>query len=327
MYHIMHIPKSTILFSLAAFIIGGSLSFLFFNHGEQIKTNKITHDQLNTFTYTSPILDCEEIEQGGVTALSSKELNSFAQSLALENSITDYSIYFRDLNNGPWLGINEKEPFSPASLMKTPLLIAFLKSAENNPELLAKKIVLSETYFQRTPTQNIPVTDSLEKNKEYTLLDIAKAMIHYSDNVAALVLYENTQPEDRDNLFKSVGIVLETNTNDVLVRVKDFASFFRILYNSSYLQRENSELALSILSETNFKSGIVAGLPDNVKVSHKYGERTFDNAPEKQLHDCGIVYYEKSPYILCIMTKSKDFAKQETFIAGISKFIYDRVSQ
>jgi beta-lactamase class A len=40
------------------------------------------------------------------------------------------SVYLRALNNGDRLGIDEKEYFSPASLIKVPVLMAYLKKSE-----------------------------------------------------------------------------------------------------------------------------------------------------------------------------------------------------
>lgn len=53
-------------------------------------------------------------------------------------------IYVRNLNNGPWFGINENEKYSPASMMKVPILITFLKWIEQDSSVLDKKIFISK---------------------------------------------------------------------------------------------------------------------------------------------------------------------------------------
>ena len=107
--------------------------------------------------------------------------------------------------------------------------------------------------------------------------------------------------------------------------VYEYSRFFRILYNSSYLNNENSNKALEILSRVDFKSGLVAGTPANITVAHKFGER--ENGDEKQLHDCGIVYHPENPYLICIMTRGKDFDKLSEVIAELSKITYEEVSK
>jgi hypothetical protein len=101
-----------------------------------------------------------------------------------------------------------------------------------------------------------------------------------------------------------------------------------VLYNSTYLGRENSERALKLLSETDFSEGIESGVPNNVLVSEKFGEvRMTDangNLLGKQINNCGIVYYPGHPYLLCVMTKGQgdDVKGLEGVVASISRIVY-----
>ena len=104
-----------------------------------------------------------------------------------------------------------------------------------------------------------------------------------------------------------------------------FSRFFRILYNGSYLNFEKSNKALELLTKIEFKDGLVAGLPSEVPVAHKFGERQFGE--EKQLHDYGIVYYPEKPYLICIMTRGKELSKLPHVISELSKVTYEEVSK
>ena len=77
-------------------------------------------------------------------------------------------------------------------------------------------------------------------------------------------------------------------------------------------------------------SGIRGGVPDEVKVANKFGERTqYDasgKAVEQELHDCGIVYDAADPYLLCVMTKAPTSDGAAQFIRAISKTAYDFVT-
>src|SRR6185436_5295057 len=91
---------------------------------------------------------------------------------------------------------------------------------------------------------------------------------------------------------------------------QNYSHLFRALYNGTYLSHDASEKALELLSRTKFSDGIVAGVPKETTVSHKFGERTLslNTSSINELHDCGIVYYPGHPYFLCIMTKgTSDF--------------------
>ena len=52
---------------------------------------------------------------------------------------------------------------------------------------------------------------------------------------------------------------------------KNYSKVFFALLNATYLNKENSEKALELLSNTDFTQGIVAGVPNNIKVAHKFG--------------------------------------------------------
>ena len=66
-------------------------------------------------------------------------------------------------------------------------------------------------------------------------------------------------------------------------------------------------------------------LPKNIIVAHKFGE-SGELGKEVQLHDCGIVYSPQHPYLICVMTKGKDFKNLENVIRSISKIAYERLT-
>lgn len=150
-------------------------------------------------------------------------------------------------------------------------------------------------------------------------------MIIYSDNDAFTLLDTNAR-DFWDIAYKDLGLVSPDKALDKdFMSVKNYASFFRILFNASYLNKHNSNEALEELSKTKFKKGLVAGVPSNINVSHKFGERQSDG--KKQLHDCGIIYYPKHPYLLCVMTRGDNFDKQEEVIKNISQIIYKDIDE
>lgn len=296
----------------------------------------IFHDKGKTNILTNPILDCELATQGDESIISRDEISSISEKTKKLYNLTSLSIYFRDLNNGPWIGINEKEYFSPASLLKTPLYISFLRFVEDYPDASNKKIVITENDIVRIRDQKIKPLDEVQVGQEYTLTQLAERMIVYSDNSAAMLLGRHVPLFYINDIYKSIGSPFETDGGDLQVRVKDIASFFRILYNASYLSRQNSEHALQVLTTTTYKDGLSAGVPDDVVVAHKFGERSASlleksgiNVPSgiNQVHDCGIVYYQERPYILCIMTRGFDIKKQQQAIASLSTFFYKSISE
>ncbi len=87
-----------------------------------------------------------------------------------------------------------------------------------------------------------------------------------------------------------------------------------------------SEKALEFLSDVEFTKGLVAGVPKNIAVSHKFGERSIiDSEDIKQLHDCGIIYYPDRPYLLCVMTRGKNLDVLTDNVRVISYLVYDEI--
>ena len=102
--------------------------------------------------------------------------------------------------------------------------------------------------------------------------------------------------------------------------------FFRILFNSSYLSRESSEKALELLANTEYSDALVSGIPKDVTVAHKFGEAGTGNV-ERQLHDCGIVYFPNHPYLACIMTRGHNTETLRNSIQDISRFVYEKIDE
>lgn len=283
------------------------------------------------YRYINPLLECE-IENDSLInqkylpfeKITKKRIQDF---MGEKYPKTMYSVYMRNLNNGPWFGINERALFSPASLLKLPILLAYIKIAEEDRSILKRKILFSEHV--ESVTQNIKPSSALETGKEYTVEDLLARMIIYSDNDSADILDKNLPAERLLKVYRDLGVEIpDVRSPDDFMSVKDYASFFRMLYNASYLNKESSEKVLALLTRSEFSRGIREGVPAEVEVAHKFGERIYkneDSSIEAQLHDCGIVYHPKYPYLLCIMSRGNNFQDLARTVSQISKIIFKEI--
>ena len=283
------------------------------------------------YKFINPLLECD-IQNNSLDRLyipfEEKLKKSIDELNAEKYQNKEFSVYFRDLNNGPWFGINPDADFTPASLMKVPLMIAYYKQAESDPSVLQKKIVIKQSDADFS--QNLVTGEKLKIGKEYTIEEAINFMIINSDNTAMSNLLNNIEEDKLNNVYTDLGInVPNVRTPEDFMSVKEYASFFRILYNSAYLNEYYSEKALSLLSQTKFADGLVAGVPFGTKVSHKFGERkNIDLAnSNKQLHECGIIYFPKHPYLLCVMTRGENFQQMSSFIADTSRLVYETMDK
>jgi len=285
--------------------------------------------RLAGYQLINPLLECE----GGDAAIGGQELQSFKYKLTSfitdrkkDNWASHVSVYFRDMNNGLAIGIDDKEKFAPASLLKVPLMIAYLKWAEANPGLLTKKIAFSGMPDQSS-MQTVKPIRSLQLGKSYTIDELLFSMIAYSDNNAYFLLFANIPVDVLHNVYTDLGLeVPRVREAKDFMSVSEYSAFYRILFNASYLNKDMSEKALAYLTEVDFKDGMVAGLSQGIVAAQKFGETTMGKQQEiKQMHDCGIVYYPGHPYLLCVMTRGESFAHLDDILRGISRIVYSEV--
>lgn len=285
------------------------------------------------YKFISPLLGC---------AISSKremqdflplrtELEQIIAKKVEEKQAANISVYL-DTRDGRWLGINTEENYSPASMMKVPIMIALFKKAELDPKLLQTKVLYNgkqnfndEQYFKPQ--------EVLLPGHYYTIEELIERMIVYSDNNTLPLLNEYIDIKKLRQVFSDLGVFFPKQddlASQDFISVQAYANFFRVLYNASYLNRGSSEKALGLLSKTSFSQGITAGTPSSTLIAQKFGERDFTDTSaasdtSKELHDCGVVYVPNHPYLLCIMTKGTDFDDLATTIKDISRVVYDGV--
>lgn len=257
------------------------------------------------------------------------EINALIDSEKKLGRISDISIFFRDLNSGPTFSLNELEKFSAASLLKVPLAVAYFHLEEERPGIL--KTRLHYIRGGKSFAQNFQPSKKLNENETYTVEELLLNMLVYSDNISQSILAQHIEkiPEGMDALYQVYEEIGARETDDVLreyITVSGYTSIFRQLYNVSYLNEEFSEKMLSWLAQSDFKGGLVAGVPATVKVAHKFGERIFSNEENvKQLHDCGIIYFPDNPYLLCVMTRGSEWESLSDFIKVVSEKVYQEM--
>ncbi len=242
------------------------------------------------------------------------------------------SFYFRDLVNGNRFGIGENDRFSPMSLLKLPLMMAYFKWAETNPLVLRKSLTYSGTSVdEQTEQKHIKPLTQLAPGKHYIVNDLIFRMIAYDDNDAYSLLFANLPHGRLDKIFKDLNVEYDPLKVEDSMSLSSLAGLYRVLFNASYLNEEMSEKALRYLSKSEFRDGMASGIPQNVEIASKYGERTVagnDGREEAyQLHEIGIIYHPNRPYLMGIVARGDDFDKLKKVIRDISRLVYDEIDQ
>lgn len=229
---------------IGGLIVGYMFSYVNFNFFPKAKENALINKELTNpalnYEYGKSIMDNQEINL-------EKPLQDFIQEKMYNNETNHVSIYYRNLNNGNWFGINEKELFSPASLMKLPLLLVYLKKIEKDPSVREQKLTYVEDPIEAKYTQNIEPEKKLIDQKAYTIKELLEYMIKYSDNKASILLEKNIPLDEYKKTFTDNEMTFPSFINgkfDNNLKVVDYAKFFRILFNASYINSKFSNYAL-----------------------------------------------------------------------------------
>jgi beta-lactamase class A len=302
--------------------VGGLVVFLFYHPSISIPQNQ--HEVNSKYPLVSPLLACGTDQN--LTTLEATRLQTELQNAITvsenKGDITTASVYFKDFEGGPWVGINENQAFEPGSLLKVPLAMSVYDQAESSSTYLSEKLDYTgkETddpqYFKPKP---LPAG-------MYTVQQLVDQMLVYSDNNAANVLANSVGPTGFEDTYVHLGVppppTVGTNYS---LSAYGYSEFFRILYNATYLDAADSEHLLELLSQTTFNDGLVAGLPPGTKIAHKFGERSFNDSNLLELHDCGIVYAPNHPYLICVMTEGYNYQTMASVISQLSNVTYNYV--
>lgn len=247
------------------------------------------------------------------------------------DGLTTAAVSFRDLKNGPTFSMNNNQVYLAGSLYKLPVMMRYLKDAQADSKILDQTITVHLTPLDKQDVQDLPTNQTIEDDHVYTVKELLRRMISYSDNNSLQVLI-NYYHELNPNYNVVEDTLIELGVSDPIrsgnpnaITSESLALIFRLLYNASFLDSDMSNLALSWMADSSFDQGISAPIPSTITVANKFGYTALDET--KQLHDCGIVYYPDHPYILCVMTQGADQKTLITTIARISQQVYLEISQ
>ena len=228
-----------------------------------------------------------------------------------------FAIYFEYLPTGTTIGINEDSSFTAESLLKVPVVMAYLHKKEQlgikeDPTVTIKQNELNSKFG-----------DLYKKGAGYkiNLGDAVKLALQQSDNTASLVIADQISENDFQFVYDGLDIPETTDKNTPIITAQEYASILKALYFGSVLSKEDSEYILQLLTHTDYNSLLPSGVPKGIPVAHKIG------LVNNQIYqDCGIVYLPQRPYALCMVSKS-DFKTAQQRMHTISKMVYEYVSK
>ena len=170
-----------------------------------------------------------------------------------------YALYVINLDSNYSFGVNENEIMQAASLIKLPVMALVYK--EN----------LEEKYG-----------------------GLVEAMGKRSDNTAFNTLVKYFGEEKVQSYTASLGMD-KTSLAKNKTTAKDVGIFFQKLYKGQILPETDKNKIVDSLTDTIYEKWIVAGIPEDVRVVHKYGREIH------VINDAGIIFANK-PFVLVLMS-------------------------
>ncbi|MDP4177235.1 MAG: serine hydrolase [Bacillota bacterium] len=222
----------------------------------------------------------------------------------LETRCGEYSFYFEDINSEYTYSLNDKNRMPATSCIQVPIGMVLLKQVYENKINLNSKIFVSKNHM----TDGSGIIKEFDE-KEYTIRELLNAMLIVSDNTAANIIIDLLGFTLINDYIEQMGLTntyLNRNMMDLDAKEKgidnyscsfDLAKCFKILYTSSFLNKEYSEMLINIMKKPQNRNNLAFYMPSSenfVLINKDGGMLGTEN-------DAGLLMLEKGCFVYSIM--------------------------
>jgi len=221
-----------------------------------------------------------------------------------------YGFHFLSLSSGVEQGYLSDEEFQAASLIKLPVMAKMFEEAESGRLDLETKHTLTEA-------EKVGGSGSLfyePAGTVVTLRELMELMGQKSDNTAFNIALGILGESEVGKYIYEIGM-RNTSLQENVTTPKDISIFFKKLWEGRLVSKQSRDEMLEYLTDTIYEDWLPAGVPEDLKVSHKYG---------REIHivnDAGIVFTDK-PYVVVIMSKGVVETVADNVFPELSKIIF-----
>ena len=209
-----------------------------------------------------------------------------------------------DLTDGHKYLLRANDVYPQASSIKICVLAELYRQAQQG------KLKLTDMYTVNAAdlVQDSDIMGGLTPGvTQITLRDLATMMVAVSDNSATNVLIDRVGMDNVNAFLSSQGL-RDTRLRRKMMDLKaagegrenistpnEMAKLLQALYQGKILNKDMTDDFFKVLA-THKDSWIPRHLPDDLKIADKPG------ALEGVRNDSGVIFVDKRPYILCVMT-------------------------
>src|SRR5216683_7103508 len=261
--------------------------------------------------------------------------------MKLEKSILDVDrsldgvmgVAIVDLTDGRKYLLHANDVFPQASSIKICVLAELYRQAQQG------KLKLTDLYTVNAAdlVQDSDIMGGLTPGvTQITLRDLATMMVAVSDNSATNVLIDRVGMDNVNAFLQAQGL-RETKLRRKMMDLKaaaegrenvstpnEMLNLLQALYRGEILNKEMTDDFFKVLS-THKESWIPRNLPDDLKIADKPG------ALEGVRNDSGVIFVDKRPYVLCVMTtylrRERDGEEAITRISAAAWRMFDRIAR
>jgi beta-lactamase class A len=238
-----------------------------------------------------------------------------------------------DLTDGHKYLLHANDVYPQASSIKICVLAELYRQAQQG------KLKLTDLYTVNAAdlVQDSDIMGGLTPGiTQITLRDLATMMAAVSDNSATNVLIDRVGMENVNAFLAAQGLH-DTKLRRKMMDLKaagegrenvstpsEMATLLKALYSGEILNKEMTADFFKVLS-THKDSWIPRNLPDDLKIANKPG------ALEGVRNDSGVIFVDKRPYILCVMTtylhRERDGEEAISSISLAAWRMFDRIAR
>lgn len=236
-------------------------------------------------------------------------LDQFVESSA--KKYPQLSVYYQNLSTGYSYSYKTTNIHSAASTIKLPLALYVYELAANKKINLNEKLTYKSSHYYG----GSGVIQYDKVGTKYTIKDLLKKAIVYSDNIAFIMLREKVGKTNFINYAKSIGGKVVYPGGKNVTTVQDLSKYLQHVMNFSKKNPALGNELVALLKNTVYKDTVAKSLNPS-SVAHKVGY-----IPANKIYNDAALVYDEQPYILVVMTQGIPVGQDVKFISQLAEIV------
>lgn len=243
----------------------------------------------------------------------------------IQSSQMEVVLSLYDFSTGLEIEINGDEPFYPASMIKTLLLLTALKQAEEGELALNEQHTLSDRdrFAGNTPVTGSGKLQYAENGSVYTFEELLSLMVSVSDNIATNIVFERVSPAALEQMADKLGLEQSAFTRKMyemdsplpsnVSTARELTAMLKALEVDKATGNKFSELGFRMMEETTDKARIGRYLAEgDLVVANKVGTVT------GIIGDMALIYFpHRPPLALSVAVKNPADPEEAARLIGL----------